>query len=74
MLPTKFKSNQSFRKEKKWRIDFQDGGHAGHLGFLIWKVLDIFDLLVTPLLPSKFQDNWPFFSEVEVNKRAMMAL
>ena len=56
-------------QEKKWRIDFQDGGHGSHLGCTIWMILDIFDLLVTPMLPTKLQVNWPFFSEVEVTNR-----
>ena len=41
-------------QEKKRKIDFQDGGHGGHLGYLISTSLAIFDLQVTPiLLPSK---------------------
>ena len=31
-------------QEKKRKIDFQDGHHGGHLGFLIGTILDIFDL------------------------------
>ena len=31
-------------QEKKLNIDFQDGGHGGHLGFLIRSILSIFDL------------------------------
>ena len=27
-------------QEKKFKIDFQDGGHDGHLGFLLGKILD----------------------------------
>ena len=41
-------------QEKKQKIDFQDGHHGGHLGFLIGMILAIFDLQVTPMLPSKF--------------------
>ena len=41
-------------QEKKQKIDFQDGRHGGHLGFLIGTILAIFDLQVTPMLPSKF--------------------
>ena len=90
------------------KIDFQDGGHGGHLGFLIGMILAIFlstshpdasyqlssqltfgsgidfqdghhfgfpiilaifDLQVTPMLPTKFQVNWPFGSEDEANNR-----
>ena len=31
-------------EEKKRKIDFQDGGHGGHLGFPIGTILAIFDL------------------------------
>ena len=41
-------------QEKKRKIDFQDGGHGRHLGFPIGTILAIFDLQVTPMLPSKF--------------------
>ena len=41
-------------QEKKRKIDFQDGSHGGHLGFRIGTILAIFDLQVTPMLPSKF--------------------
>ena len=49
-------------QEKKRKIDFQDGGHGGHLGFPIGSILATFDLQVTPMLPSKFGVNWPFGS------------
>ena len=52
-------------QEKKRKIDFQDGGHGGHLGFPIGTILAIFDLQVTPMLPSKFRVNWPFGSGEE---------
>ena len=39
-------------------IDFQNGGHGGHLGFWIRMILAIFDLQVTPMLPTKFLVNW----------------
>ena len=48
--------------QKKGSIDFQDGGHGGHLGFCIGTILAIFDLQVTPMLQTKFQVNWPFSS------------
>ena len=41
---------------KKRKIDFQDGGHSGHIGFLIRRILAILDLLVTPMLPTEFED------------------
>ena len=43
-------------QEKKRKIDFQDGGH---LGFRIRTILAIFDLQVTPMLPTKYRVNWP---------------
>ena len=39
-------------REKKRKIDFQDGCHGGHLGFLIGTILAIFDLQVTLMLPT----------------------
>ena len=42
-------------QEKKWKIDFQDGGHGGHLGFPIGTILAIFDLQVTLMLPTNFR-------------------
>ena len=50
-------------QEKKRKIDFQDGGHGGHLGFPIGTILASFDLQVTLILPSKFGVNRPFGSE-----------
>ena len=46
-------------QEKKQKIDFQDGCHGSHLGFPIGTILAIFDLQVTPMLPTKYQVNWP---------------
>ena len=54
--------------EKKLKIDFQDGGHGGHLGLQIRTILAIFDVEVTPMLPTKFQVNWPFGSGEAVKK------
>ena len=42
-LPS-FESNGPSVQEKKRKIDFQDGCHGGHLGFLIGTILAIFDL------------------------------
>ena len=50
-----------FRRRSK-KIDFQDGGHGGHLGFLIGTILAISDLQDTAMLPTEFQVNWPFGS------------
>ena len=58
MLPSKFGVNWPFGGEKKRKIDFQDGGHDGHLGFPIGRILAIFDLQVTPMLPTIFVVNW----------------
>ena len=41
---------------------FQDGLHGSHLGFLIRTILAIFDLQVTPMLPTKFRVTWPLGS------------
>ena len=56
-------------QEKKQKIDFQDGCHGGHLGLPISMILVIFDLQVTPMLPSKFGVNWPFCSGEEAKNR-----
>ena len=55
-------------QEKKQKIDFQDCCHGGPLGFPIGTILPIFDLQVTPMLPSKFGVNWLFGSGEEVWK------
>ena len=59
MLPSKFGVNQPFGSGEERKIDFQDGGHGSHLGFPIRTILAIFDLQVTPMLPTKYQVNWP---------------
>ena len=46
-------------QKKQGKIDFQDGDH---LGFPIRTILASFDLTVAPILPTKFQVNWPFGS------------
>ena len=66
MLPSKFGVNWPFSQEKKWKIDFQDGGH---LGFPIGTIFAIFDLQVTPMLPRKFGVNWPFGLGEEAKNR-----
>ena len=53
-------------------LDFQSArfyGHGGNLGFPIGTILAIFDLQVTPMLPSKFGVNWPFGSGEEAKNR-----
>ena len=37
------------------KIDFQDGGYVGHLGFLIGRILAISDLQVAQILPTNFE-------------------
>ena len=56
-------------QEKKRKIDFQDGGHGGHLGFPIFTILAIFDQQDTLMLPSKFGVNWRFGSGEEEKNR-----
>ena len=38
--------------QKKFKIHLQDDGCDGNLGFLIETILAIFDLQVTPILPT----------------------
>ena len=54
MLPTKFGVNWLLGSGVEGKIDFQDGDHGSHLGFPIGTILAIFDLQVTPMLPTKF--------------------
>ena len=68
MLPRKFGVNWPFVQEKR-KIDFQDGGPGGHLGFLIGTILAIFELQVTLMVPSKFGVNWPLGSGEEAKNR-----
>ena len=46
-------------QEKKRKIDFQDGGHGGHFGFPTGTILAVFNLQVTPMLPTKYRVKWP---------------
>ena len=50
--------------QEKRKIDFQDGSHG-----IQSENLAIFDLQVTPLLPTKIQVSWPFGSGEEVKNR-----
>ena len=63
MLPSKFGLSV---QEKKQKIDFQDGCH---LGFPIGTILAIFDLQVTPMLPTMFGVNWLLGSGEEAKNR-----
>ena len=59
MLPTfvpSFQSTGLSVQEKKQKIDFQNDGHGGHLGFPIGTILAIFNLQVTLMLPTKFRE------------------
>ena len=69
MLPTKFWVNWHLGLGEVAKIDFQDGHHGGHLGFMISTIVAIFDVIhVTPMLPSKFGVNWPFSSGEAKNR------
>ena len=57
MLPSKFQVNWPFCSGEEAQMDFQDGGHGGHLEFPIRTILAIFDLQVTLMLPTKFRVN-----------------
>ena len=48
---------------------FEQTLNGGQLGFTIGTILAIFDLRVTPMLPTKFRVNWPFGSEEEAKNR-----
>ena len=50
-------------------MDFQNGDRSGTRGFSIETILATFNLQVTPILPTKFQVNWPFGSRERVQNR-----
>ena len=64
MLPTKFQVliPMDFYwpsiQEKKFKIAFRDGNCGSHLVFSTGIILTIFDLQVTPMLPTKFGVSW----------------
>ena len=58
--------SQSDSVQEKLKIDLQH--HSSHLGFPVRTILAIFDLLVTPMLPTEFQVNWPFGSDEAKNR------
>ena len=60
--------NWPFSSGEEAKIDFQDVGHGGHLGFLIRTIFAIFNLQVTLMLPVKFKVNWHFGSGEEAKK------
>ena len=55
----RFESIGPLVQEKKRKIGFRDGRHGRHLGFPIGTIFAIFNLQVTPMLPTKFQVHWP---------------
>ena len=69
MLPTKFQVNWSFGSGEEAKIDLNDDCQCSHLGFMIGKILAIFDLQITGMLPTKFQVHWPFSSGIEAKNR-----
>ena len=55
-LPS-FESIDLLVQENKRKIDFQDGQNDCDFGFHIGTILAIFELQVTPMLPTKFRAN-----------------
>ena len=51
------------------KIDFQDGRRGGHIGYRIGTILDIFDLLVIPMLHTEFRLNLTNRSGGDVENR-----
>ena len=66
MLPSSFKPIYFLFQVKMRKIGFQDDGH---LVYSIGAILATFYLQVTPMLPTKFHVNWPFFSGEEVKNK-----
>ena len=62
MLPSKFRVSWPLGSGEEAKIEFQNGGNVGHLGFPIGTILALFDLQVSPMFPAKLQVNWPFNS------------
>ena len=52
-----------------WAWSFEQTLNGSQLRFTIGTILAIFDLRVTPMLPTKFQVNWPFSSGEEAKNR-----
>ena len=65
MLSTKFRVSWPFGSGEKRKIDCQDSGHCGHLGFQIGMSLAIHYLQVTLIVPTKFRVFGPFGSGQE---------
>ena len=47
--------------QKKLKIDFQDGGCGGQLGFLIITILAILDLQITPIILTQASSQLAFW-------------
>ena len=52
-----------------WAWSFEQTLNGSQLGFTISTILAIFDLRVTPMLPTKFRVNWSFSSGEEAKNR-----
>ena len=52
-----------------WAWSFEQTLNGSQLGFTIGTILAIFDLQVTPMLPTKFRVKWPFSSGEEAKNR-----
>ena len=52
-----------------WGWSFEQTLNGSQLGITIGTILAIFDLRVTPMLPTKFRVNWPFSSGEEAKNR-----
>ena len=52
-----------------WAWSSEQTLNGSQLGFTIGTILAIFDLRVTPMLPTKFRVNWPFSSGEEAKNR-----
>ena len=57
-----------FRRRSK-KLDCQNSGHGGQLGFPIVTILAMFALLVTLILSTNFRVIWPFSSGEEAKNR-----
>ena len=56
MLLTKSQVNWPFGSGEQAKNRFSSGCHDGHFGISIGMILGIFDLQVTPMLLTKFQE------------------
>ena len=54
-----------FRRKSEKKKKNSSCHHGGHLGFPISRILAIFDLQVTLILPTKSEVSWPFGSGIE---------